>query len=54
MRLPAVLSVYPVSRSQWWKGVAEGKYPQPIRLGKRMSAWRAGHIRELLLSAESR
>jgi predicted DNA-binding transcriptional regulator AlpA len=37
----------PISRSSWWRGVAEGRYPQPVRLGRRIYAWPAEHIRKL-------
>jgi prophage regulatory protein len=48
VRLPQVLAVYPVSRSTWWNGVKEGKYPQPVKLSERVTAWRATDIRRLL------
>lgn len=48
MRLPSVLGVYPVSKSSWWNGVKAGTYPAPVRLGKRMTAWRASDIRALI------
>jgi predicted DNA-binding transcriptional regulator AlpA len=35
----------PVSRSAWWAGVASGRYPKPIKLGPRITAWRAADIR---------
>lgn len=38
----------PVSRSTWWAGVRSGRFPQPVRLGPRTTAWRVGDIRELL------
>jgi predicted DNA-binding transcriptional regulator AlpA len=50
IRLPQLLSVFPVGESTWWAGVASGKYPKPIKLGPKISAWRAGWIRELLRS----
>lgn len=34
-RLPTVLAHVPVSRSHWWAGVAEGRYPAPVKLSKR-------------------
>lgn len=40
MRVSEVLEVLPVSRSHFYRGVKEGDYPQPIKLGKRTSAWR--------------
>ena len=48
MRLPAILHVYPVSKSSWWAGVKSGKYPQPVRLGPRTTAWRVSDIRALI------
>jgi len=38
----------PVSRSTWWAGVKSGRYPQPIKLGRRITAWRAEDIRKLI------
>jgi prophage regulatory protein len=38
----------PVGRSTWWRGVKEGKYPSPVKLGPRTTAWRAEHIRALI------
>jgi predicted DNA-binding transcriptional regulator AlpA len=38
----------PISRSSWWKGVAEGRYPRPVKLGPRISAWPVDDIRKLI------
>ncbi len=51
MRLPAVLAVIPVSKSTWWAGVKSGRYPKPVKLGERMTAWRAEDIKTLILKA---
>ena len=48
LRLPQVLSVFPVSRSSFWAGVKSGKFPQPVKLGPRTTAWRADDIRRLI------
>ncbi|NIZ62308.1 hypothetical protein DL239_15135 [Sedimentitalea sp. CY04] len=40
----------PVSRSTWWAGVRSGRFPQPVRLGPRTTAWRVADIRDLLQS----
>ena len=40
--------IIPVSRSSWYKGIAEGRYPKPVKLGERMSAWRVEDIRRLV------
>ena len=49
VRLPQVLKVFPVSKSSWWLGVKEGRYPQGVKLGGgRSTAWRAEDIRALI------
>lgn len=48
VRLPAVLNVIPVSKSSWWAGIKTGIYPQPVKLGKRTTAWRVEDIRALI------
>jgi prophage regulatory protein len=40
--------IIPVSRSSWYKGIAEGRYPKPVKLGERMTAWRVEDIRRLV------
>ncbi|HWR03796.1 MAG TPA: AlpA family phage regulatory protein [Humidesulfovibrio sp.] len=50
LRLPAVLNLIPVARSTWWAGVKSGRYPKPVKLGPRMSAWRAEDVRSLIAS----
>lgn len=48
LRLPQVLSLVPVARSTWWAGVRSGRYPRPVKLGPRTTAWRASDIRALV------
>lgn len=51
VRLKAILAPVgpiPVSKSTWWAGVASGRYPKPIKLGPRITAWRAEEIRALM------
>jgi prophage regulatory protein len=38
----------PISRSSWWAGVATGRYPKPVKLGPRITAWRVVDIRKLI------
>lgn len=38
----------PVSRSTWWAGVRDGRFPKPIKLGPRITVWRADDIRALI------
>jgi prophage regulatory protein len=53
MRLPAVLQVFPVSKSTWWAMVKSGKAPQPVKLGPRATAWRVSDIRALIESTSA-
>jgi prophage regulatory protein len=39
----------PVSRSTWWAGVKAGRYPKPVKLGPRITAWRVEDIRALIV-----
>lgn len=48
LRLPQVLALIPVSRSAWWAGCKTGRYPKPVKLGPRTTAWRASDISALL------
>ena len=48
LRAKHVLGIYPVSESEWWKGVKEGRYPQPIRISPKVSVWRLSDIKTLL------
>lgn len=38
----------PVSKSTWWAGVRAGRFPKPIKLGPRITAWRAADIAALI------
>ena len=48
LRVKQVLRFVPVSRSNWWAGVKEGRYPQPVKLSERVTCWRAADIRTLV------
>lgn len=54
MRLPQVLSIIPISKSAWWLGIKEGRYPKQIKLGARTSVWRAEDIWSLIESGGNR
>jgi predicted DNA-binding transcriptional regulator AlpA len=38
----------PVSKSTWWAGVRAGRFPKPVKLGPRITAWRVEDIRRLI------
>ena len=48
LRVPAIANRMGVSRSYWWKGVKDGKFPQGIKLSARVTVWRASDIDALI------
>lgn len=48
LRLPQVLTLIPISKSAWWAGVKEGRFPAGVKLGARTTAWRAEDIAALM------
>ena len=40
--------ILPISRSTWLAGVASGRYPQPVKLGPKITAWRLEDIQKLI------
>ncbi|MBV5316897.1 MAG: AlpA family phage regulatory protein [Desulfobulbaceae bacterium] len=44
---PPISAIIPVSKSTWWAGVKSGRYPQPVKLSERCTAWRVRDILEL-------
>ena len=48
LRLPEVLQLVPISKSTWWSKVKTGEYPQPIKLGPRVTTWRFSDIQMLI------
>lgn len=48
---PPIPAVIPVSKSTWWAGVKTGRYPAPVKLSARVTAWRVEAIRALIAQA---
>lgn len=56
VRLPQIIgdkkrgitAVVPVSKTAWWDGVKTGRFPKPVKLGPRTTAWRVEDIRRLI------
>ena len=51
VRIPTILSIFPVSKSTWWAGVKSGKYPKPVKHGG-ATFWKAEDIHALIESVE--
>jgi len=45
---PPIPAIFPVSPATWWNGVKKGRYPKPVKLGPRITAWRIEDIRALI------
>jgi hypothetical protein len=58
LRLPQIIGdpkagippIIPIGKSCWWDGVRSGRYPKPVKLGPRITAWRVEDIRALIAS----
>jgi predicted DNA-binding transcriptional regulator AlpA len=50
LRLHQVLLIIPVGKSSWWRGVKAGRYPKPVKIAPRTTAWRAEDITALVES----
>jgi len=48
LRIEQVLRFIPISRSTWWRGVKVKRFPSPVKLGPKITAWRAEDIRQLI------
>ena len=48
LRLKQILEIIPISRSVWWAGCKSGRFPKPVKLGERTTAWRAEDIAALV------
>jgi prophage regulatory protein len=49
VKLPTILSVIPVSKSTWWMGVKNGKYPKSVKHGG-ATFWKVDDINNLIES----
>lgn len=51
LREPAIIQrMGGVSRSYWWKGVKDGKFPPGIKLSSRVTVWKSSDIEKLIAS----
>jgi predicted DNA-binding transcriptional regulator AlpA len=48
LRLHQILDIVPVSKSSWWEGCKTGRFPKPVKLGPRTTAWKAEDIAALV------
>ena len=48
VRISQILEVIPLGKTSWWEGVKSGRFPKPVKLSARCTAWKAEDIRELI------
>lgn len=46
---PPTPPIIPIGRTSWLNGVKSGKYPKPIKIGERTTAWRVEDIHALIV-----
>lgn len=46
---PPVPPIIPIGKSTWWDGIKKGRFPEPVKLTARTTAWRAEDIHALVL-----
>lgn len=39
-----IKGLVPVCEASWWAGVRRGIYPQPVRLGPKVTCWRLSDV----------
>lgn len=54
LRLPDVLKIIPVSKSEWYRRLAAGDAPAAVELGPRARAWRLSDVNEYLVRIAAR
>lgn len=47
-RKKGISGIIPVSRSAWYAGIKDGRYPKPVKLSEQTSAWRSTDIDALV------
>jgi len=53
LRQKQVLKLIPISSASWWRGINDGKYPKPVKLGPKTTCWKAADIQALIDGLEA-
>jgi len=48
LRQSQILKIIPVGKTTWWNGVKSGRFPKPVNLGGRITAWKVEDIKDLI------
>jgi predicted DNA-binding transcriptional regulator AlpA len=54
LAVPPIPALLPIGKSTWWAGVRNGRYPKPVKLGPRITAWRVEDVLALIEHESSR
>lgn len=49
---PPLAPIVPVSKSTWWRGVREGRFPKPQKLSAKVTVWRGADLLALIEELE--
>jgi len=50
---PPIPALIPVGKSTWWEGCRSGRFPQPIKIGNRITVWRVQDIKDYIEQQDS-
>jgi prophage regulatory protein len=53
-RAKGIPPIIPVSRSSWWLGVKQGRFPKPLKLSARITVWKMSDIQMLIEKTASK
>jgi hypothetical protein len=45
---PPIPPIIPISKSAWWAGVSDGRFPRQRKISARVTVWRVEDIRALI------
>lgn len=45
---PPIAPLIPIGKTAWWCGIKDGRYPQPVKLGPRITAWRISDLKQYI------
>ena len=47
-RKRGILGIIPMSKASWYAGISSGRFPKPVKLSEKSSAWRSADIDALV------
>ena len=50
---PPIPALIPIGKSTWWEGCRSGRFPQPIKIGNRITVWRVQDIKDYIEQQDS-